>query len=79
MAKSVLDNVPVVEKGDVPQGSKVKSTGTALRIVGHCPTCGAPIYGTQDIYYVQGGPDPIVKHSCQCYQKKTISEAMQTK
>lgn len=59
MSKSVLDGVKVEDKafplfkGDLPN----------LVVVGHCPTCGNPIYGKVT---VARGEVPVTQRSCDC-------------
>ena len=53
-----------------PQGG----SGTAdwLDIVGHCPKCGAPIYGQK---YLPVDAPTTVKHACQCNPRLVESPA----
>ena len=41
------------------------SDPSMLGIVGHCPSCGAPIYGRPA---VSEGADPEIKYSCFCHK-----------
>lgn len=42
-----------------------------LGIVGHCPNCGAPIYGNS---IVKEQDSPPIRYSCFCLTRKTIAE-----
>lgn len=61
--------------------------GYQLIIVGHCPSCGAPIYGQKTI---QDGAGALVRRTCLCSPlqagsgcdnkgKKDIRDTMETK
>jgi len=73
--KSVLDNIPVVEKGfplgnSQPMGLK-QIVGHFKEIVGHCPHCGAPIYGQT---LLEGAEQPTVTYSCRCWHRSGVIE-----
>jgi hypothetical protein len=42
-----------------------------LGIVGHCPNCGAPIYGNS---IVKEQDTPPIRYSCFCLTRKSIAE-----
>lgn len=60
--KSILDDTPIVDEIGEHLRSPLAKTHP-LEIVGHCPSCGAPVYGTK---YLSAGAEPVCKHSCQC-------------
>jgi len=65
--KSVLDGIPVQES-DSFQALMGKCPPCVsfpnLTVVGHCPCCGSPIYGSHSI---ASGETPDVRRSCNCY------------
>ena len=75
MPKSVLDGIMVHDKGCLLTGNK--GITVQLVIVGHCPHCGAPIYGPKSVVV---GPPIEVRYSCNCWRKqRTIENTMETK
>ena len=48
-----------------------KAEGKPLGIVGHCPTCGAPIYGSP---VVPKGIDPEIRYSCFCRKVESFQK-----
>lgn len=81
-SKSVLDNVPVEDKAfplkkDQPHYGQAESWQPALEVVGHCPNCGSPIYGSPRIAL---NAVPQVKHSCECRNTpKPFADTIQAK
>ncbi len=83
--KSVLDNTPVKEVGFNYPAKELGKLGQTkehtishltLDIVGHCTSCGSPIYGT---HRVLAGEKMVVQRSCACSSNKTLSDTMYTK
>lgn len=87
--KSVLDGIPIKETGRWPaeQPNETRlppkggsSTSPRLFIVGHCPTCNAPIYGKDSI---EADEQPVVKFTCDCHPiyvpVKSFEESVQIK
>lgn len=89
--KSVLDGVPVKITEDTkdalckrtfcrkPEEAEKKIAGIVgnrmLEVVGHCPSCGAPIYGTK---LVAVKDEPEVKYSCNCWRRQgVVSQKME--
>lgn len=77
--KSILDGMEVKEHGF----SLGKTCGAScktekLTVVGHCPTCGSPIYGPRS---VTADETVVAKHSCACQQSfnKTFAATVHTK
>lgn len=69
--KSVLDNVPVKEDGFEKFAGKL-----LMGIVGHCPSCGGPIYG----HAVTGEEKPSVRYSCDCKDRRdSLVNSMQVR
>lgn len=70
--KSILDNRPVDDKAFPLQGG-TSATGygnsNLLPIVGHCPQCGAPVYGK---ICVTKEEEATAKYSCKCFRKDGI-------
>lgn len=61
--KSLLDNVKVEDKAFPLRLSPPKPAF----IVGHCPACGAPIYGPSSVSECE---TPVVTRSCVCVIKR---------
>ena len=81
--KSCLDGIEVKDKAYPLRGSCTPVWGQEgpepLGVVGHCPSCGAPIYGNR---VLKVNEVPVVSRSCACLpqtQNKTIQDVMQTK
>lgn len=57
-------------------GADVIKDSTLLEIVGHCPSCGSPVYGKRQI-----GPDDtvIIRRSCSCWTKPGAIQNYATK
>ena len=53
--------------GKPPSGGSVLPT--PLDIVGHCPYCGAPIYGPKQVV-----GEPEIRYSCECRKRCGPSE-----
>ncbi len=69
--KSVLDNIPVDDREyylkDTNKLPNHKIGERLLSVVGHCPSCGGPIYGPREI-----APSTVtaaIRYSCQCWRK----------
>lgn len=61
-----------------PSKSSIFSVEPIFHIVGHCPCCGAPIYGALQLKDIQ--KDPLIRYSCTCWRRLgTISQVMETK
>ncbi len=71
---SILDGWNVVDKMD----GVVKATtdDQISGIVGHCPKCGAPIYGQKT---VKASEAPVVQHTCTCSWNKNLCDTVCTK
>lgn len=69
MSKSVLDGVPVNDAQYKETMARLQGK-KLLSVVGHCPDCGAAIYGEQTI---QSDATPTVKHSCSCKESKGLA------
>ena len=66
MSKSVLDNMKTKEQGfplSVKERPPQEPPERKLETVGHCPSCGAPVYGYRKVAL---GEEPVVRYSCQC-------------
>lgn len=75
--KSVFDGVPIMEMGLPIQSICSEPIKLQIQeIVGHCPVCGAPIYGPKKI---AEGVEPAVRHSCGCRPLSAFDQTIQTK
>lgn len=84
--KSVLDNVEVKEHGfPLGRGKAPDDEGASgyvqLPIAGHCPACGAPIYGPDGVAAV---PKTVpIRYSCDCRnanaKPKTLADTTHVK
>ena len=73
--KSLLDDIPIQENGVtlsiLRSGTRQKLDG----IVGHCNTCGNPIYGP----VLTAEESPQVRRSCSCHgQPKSLEDTIRT-
>ncbi len=62
--KSVLDNMPVDDVSYKEVFSKNYRKNSVKGIVGHCPSCGSPIYGPS----ICGSEKPDITYVCECKQ-----------
>ncbi len=75
--KSVLDGVPINDNSyHSPSTIPLVTSKPSLSVVGHCPSCGADIYGPKTIQF---GEAPISVHSCTCWRRRGVVENMETK
>ncbi len=76
-SKSVLDGIPKNTKSFDEGMARYKGDQPHRTIVGACPSCGSPIYGS---HVLLPGDTPVVTRSCLCVSSaKTITDRMETK
>lgn len=70
--KSLLDGVPVDNRAfPLGKATPVK-LADELSVVGNCPTCGAPIYGSPKV--AKQGAVLEVTFACSCHGARTIND-----